>query len=146
MLKKKMLRNVKEERMLNIEKYKEMLVVEDIISPDKLALVQGQPRICKYGIMCDECLFNNHSFSCSYDAINWLFSEYKEPEVDWSKVKVDTPILVRDILKSEWIKRYFAKYENGKVYVWKEGKTSWTAINEHDVNFWKYAKLAESEE
>lgn len=133
--------------MLNIEKYKEMLVVEDIISPDKLALVQGQPRICKYGIMCDECLFNNHSFSCSYDAINWLFSEYKEEkEVDWSKVKVDTPILVKDILKSEWIKRYFAKYENGKVYVWKEGKTSWTAINEHDVNFWKYAKLAESEE
>ena len=33
--------------MLNIEKYKEVLVVEDIISPDKLALVQGQPHICK---------------------------------------------------------------------------------------------------
>ena len=61
-------------------------------------------------------------------------------------VKVDTPILVKDILKSEWIKRYFAKYENGRVYVWKEGKTSWSAVNELDVNSWKYAKLAESEE
>ena len=136
--------------MLNIEKYKEVLVVEDIISPDKLALVQGQPHICKCGIMCDECLFDNHNFSCSNDALNWLFTEYKEEkeelEVDWSKVKVDTPILVKDILKSEWIKRYFAKYENGRVYVWKEGKTSWSAVNEHNVNSWKYAKLAESEE
>lgn len=129
--------------MLNIEKYKEMLVVEDIISPDKLALVQGQPRICKYGIMCDECLFNNHSFSCSYDAINWLFSEYKEPKVDWSKVKVDTPILVRNDGNPRWTRGYFAGYVHETVYAWKYGKTSWTA---GDASGWKYAKLAESEE
>lgn len=129
--------------MLNIEKYKEMLVVEDIISPDRLALVQGQPHICKYGIMCDECLFNNHSFSCSYDAINWLFSEYKEPEVDWSKVKVDTPILVRNDGNSSWTRGYFAGYVHETVYAWKYGKTSWTA---GDASGWKYAKLAESED
>ncbi len=133
--------------MLNIEKYKEMLVVEDIISPDKLALVQGQPRICKYGIMCDECLFNNHSFSCSYDAINWLFSEYKEEkEIDWSKVKVDTPILVRDFEKAAWERRYFAGFKDGEVYAWNGGLTSWTADDEKNVCIWKYAKLAESEE
>lgn len=133
--------------MLNIEKYKEMLVVKDIISPDKLALVQGQPRICKYGIMCDECLFNNHSFSCSYDAINWLFSEYKEEkEVDWSKVKVDTPILVRDFEKAAWERRYFAGFKDGEVYAWNGGLTSWTADDEKNVCIWKYAKLAESEE
>lgn len=133
--------------MLNIEKYKEMLVVEDIISPDKLALVQGQPRICKYGIMCDECLFNNHSFSCSYDAINWLFSEYKEEkEVEWSKVKVDTPILVRDFEKAAWERRYFAGFKDGEVYAWNGGLTSWTADDEKNVCIWKYAKLAESEE
>lgn len=133
--------------MLNIEKYKEMLVVEDIISPDKLALVQGQPRICKYGIMCDECLFNNHSFSCSYDAINWLFSEYKEEkEIDWSKVKVDTPILVRDFEKAAWERRYFAGFKDGEVYAWNGGLTSWTADDEKNVCIWKYAKLVESEE
>ena len=126
--------------MLNIEKYKEMLVVEDIISPDKLALVQGQPRICKYGIMCDECLFNNHSFSCSYDAINWLFSEYKEEkEVEWSKVKVDTPILVRDFEKAAWERRYFAGFKDGEVYAWNGGLTSWTADDEKNVCIWKYA-------
>lgn len=135
--------------MLNIEKYKEMLVVEDIISPDRLALVQGQPHICKYGIMCDECLFNNHSFSCSYDAINWLFSEYKEPKVDWSKVKVDTPIYVRDSENEndEWKPRYFAKYVKGEgICAWDCGTTSFSSGNESNYNTWKYAKLAESEE
>lgn len=135
---------LRRKQMLNIEKYKEMLVVEDIISPDRLALVQGQPHICKYGIMCDECLFNNHSFSCSYDAINWLFSEYKEPEVDWSKVKVDTPILVSEDAK-EWNKRYFAKFEYGVVWSFCDGRTSWTA-RKNDTISWKYAKLAESED
>lgn len=132
--------------MLNIEYYKDELVELCVIDIDRLALIQGQPRICNSSLLCNECLFNNNLDFCSDEALNWLFSEYKEPEVDWSKVKVDTPILVKDILKSEWIKRYFAKYENGRVYAWKEGKTSWSAVNEHNVNFWKYAKLAESEE
>lgn len=132
--------------MLNIEYYKDKLVELCVIDIDRLALIQGQPHICNTNMLCGECLFNNNIDFCSGEALNWLFSEYKEPEVDWSKVKVDTPILVKDILKSEWIKRYFAKYENGRVYVWKEGKTSWSAVNEHDVNSWKYAKLAESEE
>lgn len=132
--------------MLNIEYYKDKLVELCVIDIDRLALIQGQPHICNTSMLCDECLFNNNIDFCSGEALNWLFSEYKEPEVDWSKVKVDTPILVKDILKSEWIKRYFAKYENGRVYVWKEGKTSWSAVNELDVNSWKYAKLAESEE
>ena len=76
----------------------------------------------------------------------WLFSEYKEPEVDWSKVKVDTPILVRNTEKEEWQKRHFARFKNGKVYAWYDGLTSWSTAGEDDVNFWKYAKLAESEE
>ena len=130
--------------MLNIEKYKEMLIDEDVINVDNLAIVKNNPTNCTG--QCAECDFGKGKSKCIPHLKKWLFSEYKEPEVDWSKVKVDTPILVKDILKSEWIKRYFAKYENGRVYVWKEGKTSWSAVNEHDVNFWKYAKLAESEE
>ena len=76
----------------------------------------------------------------------WLLEEYeepKEPEVDWSKVKVDTPILVRDFEDREWWNRCFAKYENGKVYAWDDGQVSWTA---HSATWWEYAKLAESEE
>ena len=78
----------------------------------------------------------------------WLLEDYeepKEPEVDWSKVEVDTPILVRTVEGAEWFKRHFAKYEDGRVFVWNNGKTSWTA---HDklMTDWNYAKLAESEE
>ena len=90
--------------MLNIEFYKDKLVKLGIIDLDKLAVIQGQPHICKHGMMCDECLFDNYNFSCFNEALNWLFSEYKEPEVDWSKVKVDTPILVKDTEESEWKK------------------------------------------
>lgn len=62
--------------------------------------------------------------------------------VDWSKVKVDTPILVSNDNK-EWIKRYFARYEDGNVYGWLNGKTSWTAICELSIGHWNYVKLAE---
>ena len=76
----------------------------------------------------------------------WLLEDYEEPEepkVDWSKVKVDTPILVRQGKNGDWLKRHFAKYENGNVYVWADGQTSWTGADEIK---WKYAKLAEDEE
>lgn len=62
--------------------------------------------------------------------------------VDWSKVAVDTPVLVSNDNK-EWIKRYFARYEDGNVYCWLSGKTSWTAICELSVGHWDYTKLAE---
>lgn len=62
--------------------------------------------------------------------------------VDWSKVPVDTPILVSNDNK-EWIKRYFARYEDGNVYGWLNGKTSWTAVCEFSVGHWNYVKLAE---
>ena len=76
----------------------------------------------------------------------WLLEEYEEPETDWSKVGVDTPILVRICEDGEWLKKYFAKYEDGKVYAWNSGCTSWTAANDKSVSAWTYAKLAESEE
>ena len=62
--------------------------------------------------------------------------------VDWSKVAVDTPILVSNDNK-EWIKRYFARYEDGNVYGWLNGRTSWTAVCEFSVGHWNYVKLAE---
>lgn len=62
--------------------------------------------------------------------------------IDWSKVEVDTPILVSNDNK-EWIKRYFARYEDGNVYGWLNGKTSWTATGELSIGLWNYAKLAE---
>ena len=81
---------------------------------------------------------------CSMLRAIWLLEDYKEPETDWSKVEVDTPILVRNNEYGEWFKRHFAEYKNGKVYTWDNGYTSWTAYG--DMGAWKYAKLVESEE
>lgn len=62
--------------------------------------------------------------------------------VDWSKVEVDTPIFVRNRIEDMWKCRYFAKYEDGKVYTWCGGRTSWSnAIAYEPVN-WEYAELA----
>lgn len=76
----------------------------------------------------------------------WLMEEYEEPETDWSKVEVDTQILVRNRENEKWLKRHFAEYEDGKVYAWYGGFTRWTVSNNGSMTAWKYAKLAESEE
>lgn len=70
-----------------------------------------------------------------------ILKPYKEEqEVDWSKVAVDTPILVNHCENNNWLKRHFAKFENGKVYAWYDGRTSWAGADM--MKAWKYAKLA----
>ena len=80
---------------------------------------------------------------CNMISLIWLMKEYEEPEVDWSKVEVDTPILVSDNNGDKWLRRYFAKYDGKFVYAWNGGCTSWS---EKCMTGWEYAKLAESEE
>lgn len=77
----------------------------------------------------------------------WLDEEYVEPkpEVDWSEVAVDTPILVKDFDDTRWKKRYFAGFSNGFVYAWGGGCTSWSADDRTKKTPWAYAKLAEEE-
>lgn len=62
--------------------------------------------------------------------------------VDWSKVKVDTPVLVRNFENQDWRKRYFAFFDYELIYTWDGGATSWSVKNK-DAIPWKYAKLAE---
>lgn len=60
--------------------------------------------------------------------------------VNWTEVEIDTPILVSDGGIS-WKKRYFAKHENGKVFAFRNGTTSWSS--QYSPFEWRYAKLAE---
>lgn len=62
--------------------------------------------------------------------------------VDWSKVEVDTPIFVRNRIEDVWKCRYFAKYEDGKVYTWCGGRTSWSNVISYEPVNWNYAELA----
>lgn len=63
--------------------------------------------------------------------------------VDWSNVAVDTPILVKDDYDDKWEKAYFALYENGMIYAWNNGRTSFSARSKDDTFIWDSAKLAE---
>ena len=96
---------------------------------------------------CKHCLFRNDKNGCGFGEKRWLVSEYKDPaeDVDWSKVPVDTPVLVRDD-EDIWRKRYFAKYENGKKYVFTYGRTSWSDGGSMNIIPCKYAKLANPED
>ena len=132
--------------MTNYEKYRDMIVKSNYTSDtgeDKFCDNFIQPRILKP--LGKECL----DITCSYCRVLtmvWLMDEYKEPdepEVDWSKVSVDTKIYVRESIYDIWLKKYFAKYENGKIYAWSSGYTSWSAESEDNVTSWEYAKLAE---
>ena len=135
--------------MLNIEKYRDELIKMGIIDTKKIAIRYGKLSLCCFGCCgCD----NLSKEDCGKQAEDWLFSEYEEPEIDWSKVKVDTPIYVRDCEtdsngdEKTWVLRHFAKFENETVYVWDDGGTSFTVKSEDSCSSWNYAKLAESEE
>ena len=80
---------------------------------------------------------------CRMLQMSWLDEEYKEPEVDWSKVPVDTKIYVRNKDGDCWLKRYFAEANDGTVYSFIQGRTSWTSNGEKTC--WNQAKLAEEE-
>lgn len=100
---------------------------------------------------CSKCLFSaryNNTISCPITMAKWLVAEYVEPvepEVDWSKVPVDTPVLVSHDGK-KWCRRHFSRVINGIPYAWMYGSTSWTAHDNHNNEMtYHYIKLEEVE-
>lgn len=128
--------------MLNKEKY-EKEILDIACHGFSISLVGDKVVGCRLS-HCNECAFRA-TVSCRNAVEKWANSEYVEPPVDWTKVPVDTPILVRDYENHEWIRRYFARYVNGEVLAWRNGTTSWSTNHENVIS-WKYAKLAEGEE
>lgn len=121
--------------MKNCEFYKDKLL-ELASEGREICLHNGVPAHCS-DIECCNCDLDVDD--CSTGLIKWLYQEF-EPYVDWSKVEVDTPILVSDD-GYNWNRRYFDKYKNGKVYAFQCGATSWSS--DHNSIAWKYAKLKE---
>ena len=123
--------------MLNKEKYAKE-IMDLALKHDTVALIDGKVCSCKDAIDCSKCFFR--SLNCDKNFIEWANSEYKEKEIDWSKVPVDTPILVWDSDDKNPQKRHFACFEDNMIYVWSDGRTS------HTINcttHWKNAKIAE---
>ena len=63
-----------------------------------------------------------------------------ERPIDWSAVKVNTPVLVSSD-GNGWMKRHFSLLVDGVVYTFDDGTTSWTSCGRRST--WKYTKLAE---
>ena len=125
--------------MKNYEKYVDKIKEYE---GNKFCSMFIEPHILKpIGLSCGDLACD----TCRVLQLVWLAEggDPKEPETDWSKIKIDTPILVRNNESDKWLKRYFAKYEGGVVYTWNFGRTSWT---EDCMTEWGYAKLAENEE
>ena len=123
--------------MTNAEKYKDLILncenfCKDFVRPIVLSTYEKE---CD-SIGCIRCL----SF-----VLLFLQEEYIDPPICWEDVAIDTPILVSDTETDGWIRRHFAKIENGMVYAWDEGKTSFTA-KMHECTGWHHAKLAEEKQ
>lgn len=87
--------------------------------------------------------------SCSKLFAFWLEEEYVEPQkVDWSKVPVDTLVMVKDFERDEWVLRYFKgideNCEESKYMTWIAGSTSKTAYG--FTEYWNYCELVEDED
>ena len=77
------------------------------------------------------------------DVLSDLIPDFNKPNyldigkylgiVDWSKIPVDTPIIVRYEGIQKPLKRHFSRFSNGNVYYFSDGKTSWTSLDETKV-------------
>ena len=87
-------------------------------------------------------LYDNENDSINYYGygISELVEMNFEETIDWNEVPIDTKLLVSDN-GEVWDKRYFAKCEDGKIYAWVDGKTSFSACGRDDVMVWEYTKL-----
>lgn len=128
--------------MKNKEKFAEE-IAELACDGIPFAVENGEPVPCRCCLFENCDLYNLIGFiSCNQARREWGEAEYVKPapELDWSKVTVNTPILVKDHLDDEWLPRYFCKYENDIIYAWDDGLTSWTT---DQFCKWKKAKLQE---
>lgn len=131
-----------EEKMTNGEKYKDSIIKyikgdsENSGNGSYCAFIKSKILSC-YELNCKglDC------HDCTAIQSLWLNEEYKEPEVDWSKVAVDSPVLIRDCDTDCWTRRYFAEYRNGLIYIYRAGKTFWSA-DPTELECWDQVKLA----
>lgn len=117
--------------MTNYEKNKEIIDLM-LQRGEHIALNKNTKEIVPcIKLDCEDCLFSrryNWPYDCTLNRTKWLVEEYTKAEVDWSKVPIDTPVLVR--YGNRWLKRHFAGVDdNGQPTAWNLGVTSWSEQN-----------------
>lgn len=108
------------------------------------------PRFVGDDVMEDDICGGVGCTLCSQMFAFWLDEEYIEPrpEVDWSKVPVDTLVRVRDSEREEWILKYFKGIDEEapecRFVAWDDGATSVTAYGNY--THWTFCELVEDED
>lgn len=86
------------------------------------------------------CIINNF-----YSLKQILYLEFRKVyNIDWSKVDVDTKILVSNDDK-RWYHAHFAMFENDTIYTFSDGTTSFTCECNIAFEPWQYAKIYKEE-
>ena len=93
---------------------------------------------------CVNCLFYE-SNDCIKAREDWLDQPALDPEkdIDWSKVPVDTPVIVWNT--DEEYRRYFSGIKDGRFNAYADGRTSWSSIT-GNICHWKHCKLYRQED
>lgn len=104
----------------NYEHYKDE-IIKHCIAKKQCEFIRGTM------FKTDDCSKYNTCSECREEAFKWLDEPYEEPviEIDWSKVPVDTPVIVEEGFDTYW-NRYFYKYENDKIFTFDNGTTFWS--------------------
>lgn len=89
-------------------------------------------------------------YLCRENSVYGLKLLWERNIIDWSMVEVDTKLIVSlspFTVNNKGIRRRFAKFEDGEIYVWDRGRDSFTTKGqEHYMQKWKYAKLFTDDE
>lgn len=96
--------------------------------------VKETPRISDKGeVFNDELtLITLGDIFPDFNEPNWLDIGKYLGIIDWSKVAVDTPIKVQRS-NGVVINRHFATFDNGEVYYYRDGRTSWSDVGRKSV-------------
>lgn len=76
-------------------------------------------------------------------ALNRILEMEFEEIIDWSKIPVDTKVLVSHNGES-WYKKHFKEFKNNSYVCFSLGQTSWTVDDDtNQIYEWEYCKLTE---
>lgn len=110
--------------MKNKEKFAKE-IIEIAATGTSVAMCNGVLRECR-GLYCSQCDFYSDR-ECDEKIKEWAESEYIEPkyETDWSKVPVDTPVLIKGAMDN---RKYFSRLlPDERLAVFRDGRTSWSS-------------------
>lgn len=129
------------EKETNYEHYKDE-IIKTLFTKDSCEFKK------EYILKSGECA-NIICSQCEDKTKEWLDAPYEEPEleIDWTKVPVDTPVLVKDNLNDSLTRRYFAKYfphSNVPFECFPNGANSWSSTG-RPIS-WPYCELAREED